>query len=153
MQRITRDEHASSTELDVLEAKIALILKHFPPSVASVYAIPRIGSGNVVEWWTELGGQPTRFHELNEDQQAALLERYRQRQETLGLLADELVARGQAEQAASLRSLIRPPDLNNLYSVNGDPVVVRWGLQPRAAVVAPPPAPAPAPRPVVRRVK
>ena len=152
MQRITRDEHASSTELDVLEAKIALILKHFPPSVASVYAIPRIGSGNVVEWWTELGGQPTRFHELNEDQQAALLERYRQRQETLGLLADELVARGQAEQAASLRSLIRPPDLNNLYSVNGDPVVVRWGLQPRAAVVAPPPAPAPAPRPVVRRV-
>ena len=75
MQRITRDEHATPHGLDALKDKIALILKHFPPSVASVYAIPRIGSGDVVEWWTELGGQPTRFHDLNEDQQAALLER------------------------------------------------------------------------------
>ena len=154
MQRITRDEHATSAGLDALKAKIALILKHFPPSVASVYAIPRLGSGDVVEWWTELGGQPTRFHELDEDRQVALLERYHQRQETLGLLADELVTRGQSEQAASLRTLIGPPDLNNLYSINGDPVVVRWGLAPEP-VVAPPPAPTPPPVPrpvVVRRV-
>jgi len=73
MQRITRDEHASPTGLGALEAKIALILKHFPPSVASVYAIPRVGSGGVVEWWSELGGQPTRFHELSEEQRTALL--------------------------------------------------------------------------------
>jgi len=152
MQRITRDEHASSTELDVLEAKIALILKHFPPSVASVYAIPRIGSGDVVEWWTELGGQPMRFHDVSEEQQAALLERYRQRQETLGLLADELVTRGQPEQAASLRTLIGAPDVNNLYSINGDPVVVRWGLQPQPAVATPPPAPVAAPV-VVQRTR
>lgn len=150
MQRITRDEHATSAGLDALKAKIALILKHFPPSVASVYAIPRLGSGDVVEWWTELGGQPTRFHELDEDRQVALLERYHQRQETLGLLADELVTRGQSEQAASLRTLIGPPDLNNLYSINGDPVVVRWGLAPEP-VVAPAPTPPPVPRPVVVR--
>lgn len=80
-------------------------------------------------------GRPApRFHDLNEDQQAALLERYRQRQETLGLLADELVTRGQPEQAAGLRTLIGAPDLNNLYSINGDPVVVRWGLQAQPAV-------------------
>ena len=150
MQRITRDEHATPHGLDALKDKIALILKHFPPSVASVYAIPRIGSGDVVEWWTELGGQPTRFHDLNDDQQAALLERYRQRQETLGLLADELVTRGQPEQAASLRTLIGAPDLNNLYSINGDPVVVRWGLQAQPAVATPAPAPVAAPV-VVRR--
>ena len=145
MQRITRDEHAPSAGLEALNAKIALILKHFPPSVASVYAIPRMGSGDVVEWWTELGGQPTRFHDLNEDQQAALLERYRQRQETLGLLADELASRGQPDQAASLRTLIGAPDVNALYSINGDPVVVRWGVAP-PPVVAPP-----APRTVVVR--
>lgn len=149
MQRITRDEHASPTGLGALEAKIALILKHFPPSVASVYAIPRIGSGGVVEWWSELGGQPTRFHELSEEQRTALLARYHQRQASLGLLVDELGARGQTEQAASLRGLIGSPDLNNLYSINGDPVVVRWGLKPRAPVVAPPQVPGPRP---VRRL-
>ena len=149
MQRITRDEHASPTGLGALEAKIALILKHFPPSVASVYAIPRIGSGQVLEWWSELGGQPTRFHDLSEAQQAALLARYHQRQASLGLLADELVARGEAEQAASLRGLIGPPDLNNLYSINGDPVVVRWGLKPPAPAAVTPPAAGP--RPVVVR--
>jgi hypothetical protein len=73
--------------------------------VASVYAIPRIGSGHVVEWWSELGGQPTRFHDLNARlSRRRLLARYRQRQASLGLLADELVARGEAEQAASLRT-------------------------------------------------
>jgi hypothetical protein len=97
--------------------------------VASVYAIPRIGSGDVVEWWTELGGQPTRFHDLNETQQAALLARYRQRQASLGLLADELVTRGQPSRPP-VCALIGAPDLNNFYSINGDPVVVRWGLQP-----------------------
>ena len=151
MQRITRDEHASPTGLGALEAKIALILKHFPPSVANVYAIPRIGSGDVVEWWSELGGQPTRFHDLSDVQQAALLARYHQRQASLGLLVDELSARGQTEQAASLRVLIGPPDLNNLYSINGDPVVVRWGLSPRAPAPAAPPAPNARPV-VVRRV-
>lgn len=149
MQRITRDEHAAPEGLEALAAKIALILKHFPPSVASLYAIPRIGSGNVVEWWTELGGQPTRFHDLNEDQQAALLARYGQRQETLGLLVGELDARGQSDQGSSLRTLIAPPDLNNLYSINGDPVVVRWGLAPRAPAVTPPVPPRPLPPPVV----
>ncbi len=153
MQRITRDERASPTGLGALEDKIALILKHFPPSVASVYAIPRIGSGDVVEWWTGLGGQPTRFHELSDVQQAALLERYRQRQDSLGLLVNELTSRGLPEQAATLRTLIAPPDLNNLYSVNGDPVVVRWGLADREPVVAPPPAAAPPrPAPPPRRV-
>ncbi|OLF51163.1 VWA domain-containing protein [Pseudomonas chlororaphis] len=138
MQRVIRDGQFTVDKADALSAKVALIQKHFPPTVASLYAIPRKGSGEVLEWWTELGGQPTPYAELNEDQQRRLLDLYQQRQEALGRLADELQNRNQPE-AASLRTLIGPPELEDLYSLNGEPLVIRWGLRP----------PKPLPPPVV----
>ncbi|QTT86185.1 VWA domain-containing protein [Pseudomonas chlororaphis] len=136
MQRVIRDGQFTVDKVDALSAKVALIQKHFPPTVASLYAIPRKGSGDVLEWWTELGGQPTPYAELNEDQQRRLLDLYQQRQDALGRLADELQNRNQPE-GASLRTLIGPPELQDLYSLNGEPLVIRWGLRPPKPV--PPP--------------
>lgn len=136
MQRVIRDGQFTVDKADALSAKVALIQKHFPPTIASLYAIPRQGSGEVLEWWTELGGQPTPYAALNEDQQRRLLDLYQQRQEALGRLADELQKRNEPD-AASLRTLIGPPELEDLYSLNGEPLVIRWGLRPPKAV--PPP--------------
>lgn len=150
MQRVIRDPEASQDGLAALGGKVALIRQHFPPSVANLYAIPRQGSGGVLEWWSELTGQPLRYHELKPAEQQALLDKYRQRQESVTHLADALQARGQDNEAQALRSLVGSPDLNNLYSLNGAPLVVRWGLAPRVAATptpAPTAAPAPAPTP------
>ncbi|NBF07761.1 VWA domain-containing protein [Pseudomonas sp. Fl4BN1] len=137
MQRVIRDGQFTVDKADALSAKVALIQKHFPPTVASLYAIPRKGSGDVLEWWTELGGQPTPYAELNEDQQRRLLDLYQQRQESLGQLADELQKRNQADLANDLRTLIGPPELGDLYSLNGEPLVVRWGLRPPKPLAPP----------------
>lgn len=137
MQRVIRDAHATSEGMSALQAKVALIQKHFPPTVASLFAIPRMGSGDVLEWWTELGGQPTPYADLNEDAQRRLLETYEVRQTSLGQLADELQRRGQPTEAEDLRSLLGTPELDKLYSLNGEPLVVRWNQRPPKPIVPP----------------
>ena len=142
MQRVLRDTHASQSAATALEQTVALIRQHFPPSIAHLYAIPRQGRDGVLEWWSELAGQPHLFATLDRDRQAALLERYDQRQAAVEQLAQELERRGQASASTALRTLIGPPDLNNLYSINDEPLVIRWGQLPP---VASPPAPVPLP--------
>jgi len=152
MQRVTRESATYPQQaLLALDAKVELIRQHFPPSVASLYAVPRTGDDGKLQWWSELAGQPHPYAELNADQQRRLLEKYHQRQHAIGHLANELQSRGQSDTAASLRSLIGAPDLANLYSLNDEPLVVRWGLPPPPLPLALPPSslparPTPAPR-------
>lgn len=147
MQRVIRDSHASQDAAAALEQRVALIRQHFPPAIAHLYAIPRQGRDGVLEWWSPLEGQPHVYAELGRDQQAALLQRYEERQAAVGQLANELQQRGQTQAAGALRSLIAPPDLGNLYSINGAPLVIRWGQTVPVAAPPPPPPPAPAPKP------
>ncbi|MBO0365663.1 VWA domain-containing protein [Pseudomonas putida] len=147
MQRVIRDSHASQDAAAALEQRVALIRQHFPPAIAHLYAIPRQGRDGVLEWWSPLEGQPHVYAELGRDQQAALLQRYEERQAAVGQLANELQQRGQTQAAGALRSLIAPPDLGNLYSINGEPLVIRWGQTVPVAAPTPPPPPAPAPKP------
>ncbi|MFJ4143157.1 hypothetical protein [Pseudomonas sp. NPDC089734] len=152
MQRITRDATSAPPEqLRDLESKVELLHRHFPPSVASLYAIPRTGPQDSLQWWSELGGQPLPYHSLDITAQQALLARYEQRQQAIRRLVDELGARGKIDESRALETLIAAPDLNNLYSLNDEPVVVRWGLSPQLPPVAPlspaaSPVPAPSPR-------
>lgn len=147
MQRVIRDSHASQDAAAALEQRVALIRQHFPPAIAHLYAIPRQGRDGVLEWWSPLEGQPHVYAELGRDQQAALLQRYEERQAAVGQLANELQQRGQSQAAGALRSLIAPPDLGNLYSINNEPLVIRWGQTVPVAAPPPPPLPAPAPKP------
>jgi hypothetical protein len=137
MQRVIRDPHGSDAGLAELDAKVALIKKHFPPTIASLFATARKGSDGALEWWTGLSGQPIRYQDLDERQQSVLLEKYQQRQHALGQLAQALRGRGEAQAATQLASLIGPPDLSRLYSCNGDPLVVRWSDPPPKVTPAP----------------
>jgi len=103
MQRVTRESATYPQQtLSALDAKVELIRRHFPPSVASLYAVPRTGEDGKLQWWSELAGQPHPYTELNADQQRRLLEKYQQRQHAIGHLANELQSRGQDDTAASL---------------------------------------------------
>ncbi|UVL78730.1 VWA domain-containing protein [Pseudomonas putida] len=149
MQRVTRDTSPAKDDLRVLEQAMAIIVRHFPPSIAHLFATPRNGKDGLREWWSELQGQPHRYHDLGAEQQAALLRLYDERQEAVHQLVSKLESLGQANDAALLRKLIGPADLNNLYSINGQPLVVRWA---EPAPVKPLPASVPPrPVPVVRR--
>lgn len=139
MQRVFRDATPTRSGLTGLEETVAIITRYFPPSIAQLYAIPRDGSNGAREWWTELTGQPQPFHELNAEQQASVLEGYEQRQDAIRQLSAELQQRGQTHDASALQRLIGPPDLNTLYSVNGHPLLVRWGEPFTVATPAPAP--------------
>lgn len=153
MQRVTRDSTTYPQQaLSALDAKVELIRRHFPPSIASLYAVPRTGDDGSLQWWSGMGGQPQLYTELNADQQRRLLDKYEQRQHAIGNLADELQRRGLEHDAGRLRSLIGPPDLANLYSLNDEPLVVRWGLPPPPVVAPAAPSPPPRVAPVPRRV-
>ncbi|MGZ9708916.1 VWA domain-containing protein [Pseudomonas sp. GNP013] len=143
MQRVIRDAQAVLDGTSALQNKVALIQKHLPPVTASLFAIPRTGADGVLEWWTELGGQPTPYADLDKDSQQRLLQTYQQRQDALSQLADELKKRDQQGAAHELESLIGEPTLTDLYSLNGEPLVIRWNT-PRPAKVLPPPVIAPA---------
>lgn len=129
MQRISPDATpCTAALLRALESKVELLHRYFPPSVASLYAIPRTGGEETLQWWSELGGQPLQYRNLNTTAQQALVARYTQRQQAIRLLAAELQSRGQGEDAQALSTLIGAPDLDNLYSLNEEPVIIRWGL-------------------------
>ncbi|MHC2146632.1 VWA domain-containing protein [Pseudomonas sp. 210_17 TE3656] len=152
MQRVLRDTQANPEAASVLEQTVGLIRQHFPPSIAHLYAIPRQGRDGVLEWWSALEGQPHLYASLDHEQQAQLLKRYDERQAAVQQLAQELDRRGQAGAAQALSKLINAADLNNLYSINGEPLVVRWGqpqpvLAPPVAPASPAAAPQPAPAP------
>lgn len=147
MQRVTRDTRPAQDDPRVLEQAMAIIVRHFPASIAHLYATPRTGQDGVREWWSPLEGQPQRYHDLTGEQQTTLLRVYDQRQDALRQLVGELKERGQEQEASVLRALIGPANLEHLYSVNGEPLLVRWA---QPAPVKPAPvaaAPVPAPRP------
>ncbi|MBA1324041.1 vWA domain-containing protein [Pseudomonas plecoglossicida] len=147
MQRVTRDTRPAQDDPRVLEQAMAIIVRHFPASIAHLYATPRTGQDGVREWWSPLEGQPQRYHGLTGEQQATLLRVYDQRQDALRQLVGELKERGQEQEASVLLALIGPANLEHLYSVNGEPLLVRWA---QPAPVKPAPvaaAPVPAPRP------
>jgi hypothetical protein len=148
MQRITKDATAYPPQLlHELQSKVEMLQRHFPPSVASLYAIPRAGSHDTLQWWSELGGQPLPYASLNPIAQQALLTRYTQRQQAIGRLVEELQARNKIDEATALRTLIGEPELEKLYSLNEEPVVIRWGLQLPAARTTPISAPPTLPPP------
>jgi len=157
MQRISHDATPYPPALlRALEKKVELLHRYFPPSVARLYAIPRTGSEETLQWWSELGGQPLLYRSLNKTAQLALVARYTQRQEAIKLLVDELQARGKSEDSQALRTMIGAPDLDNLYSLNEEPVIIRWGLPLTTMPATSPPAAEkqhalPATKPLARR--
>lgn len=139
MLRVTRDTRPDQESQAVLEQAMAIMVRHFPPSIAHLFATPRTSPDGAREWWSELQGQPRRYHDLTTDEQGALLRVYGQRQDALRQLIGELQGRGQTQDAAVLQRLVGDANPDNLYSVNDQPLVIRWTEPVQIAPPAPPP--------------
>lgn len=141
MQRIGRPGDLALNGKELL-AKVEIIERHFPPSIAHLFALPKERAG-VLEWWTELQGQPVAFNELSAPEQKKLLHLVQQRLDAVQQLSNKLTASGQAQDAQALQSLLGQPDAANLWSVHGEPLITSWGqTKASAPVVAPSPVPA-----------
>lgn len=148
MQRVLRDpQHEQPTDEALRDRRVSIIQKHFPPSVADVYAIPRLGEDQRMEWWTRQQGLVRPFSGLSDEEKQALLQAYERHQEQLKGLLGALESRGMTEQFEQVKTLQRPVEPQNLYSVEGRLLVVRWLQDPE-----PPPPPPPPPAPVVTAV-
>src|SRR5690554_6687867 len=151
MQRLLRDEGYALADPQQPAQCQAMIHRHCPPSIGNLFAIAREGRSGGLEWWTELPGQPQHFEALSPAEQARLKERLNQRLAALGSLVEELARRGDAA-VDTLRALPTQPGEDTLYSVGGDPVLIRWApvrslaapapvASAASAAAAPPPPP------------
>ncbi|MBQ0132964.1 MAG: hypothetical protein KBT18_12580, partial [Comamonas sp.] len=77
MQSIGRSGDMALNGKDLL-AKVEIIQRHFPPSIAHLFALPKERNG-ALEWWTPLQGQPIAFNDLPSQERQKLLQRVQQR--------------------------------------------------------------------------
>ncbi|WP_204352505.1 hypothetical protein [Aggregatibacter kilianii] len=150
MQRLARvtldQQNTQAVELfGHYDEIVGLLNRHLPPSTATMLARPEV-NGDVVEWYSDLQGQPYLLGNSEADQQTrkqaeALIV---QRLESIDKLRQELTQKGaiSTEQAALLEKLVDAAqhDTIQIYVVNKQPVITGWGLG-KKPVPVPPPVP------------
>lgn len=153
MQRIRLQTRVEAA-IPVLQEKLDLLHRHFPPSIANTFAIPRKNAQGV-EWWTELQGQSIAYADLPVQAQQKMQQVVDERLGAIRNLADKLQREGRTADAQALQTLVGQPDMQQLWSIHGEPLITGWGVQaivPPAAPVAPAtPAAVPLPPPVPPR--
>lgn len=132
MKRIARlgSEQFSAADALAGHAELTQILKqHLPPSTVALFARPKAVEGGVMEWYSELGGQPVPFSQLPPAEAAQVKRLLDERLDSIQHLAAKLDSQGAdgQQQAALLRQAARYPDTSTLYSLNGQPVLTFWG--------------------------
>lgn len=130
MQRIIRTNDAFAQSNAAADEKLQMLTQFCPPHLLSLFAIPRKGQADILEWWSPLGGQPQPMAALSHEQQQELLNVYEHRQQTLTELAEQLTAKQQPAAAEAIHSLLGQPNLNQLYSIDNQPVLINWDSEP-----------------------
>lgn len=150
MKRIARlaGDAFGATTPPVEHAELTRILKqHLPPTTVALFAWPKAVEGGVVEWYSELGGQPVPLDQLPPGEADQVRRLLNERIDSIQQLANRLESRGGegVQQAALLRQAARYPASGAVYSLNGQPVLTFWGqgapaLAVGAATAVPPEA-------------
>ena len=83
-----------------------------------------------IEWSTSLEGEMVMFKDLSPEKQRNVADQIGRSFEKIRKYAEEKQARSQKEKdyAEYLRSVAVSPDLNQIFLVKGQPVLVHWGL-------------------------
>ncbi len=132
-------------ELETLHASFLSVLgSQVPPSVANLYATPRLLSDGVVQWYSSFAGQPIPFTELPKPSADNLRDVLFERLRALSQFADVYETHGSHDPALLrvLRDASAEPPLEAIYSVGGQPVVLFWNRaipsdSPRKTLAAP----------------
>ena len=96
----------------------------------ALFAEPLLSRGNdqvspSVSWYTDVKGTSTPFGRLDEASQSALSAELTRR------LTPLRSALGNSETGSILGSALYIPDLNDVWSVEGAPVIINWGMVPQ----------------------
>ena len=153
MQRLARvnldQQNSAAVELfGHYDEVTTILLRHLPPSTATMLARPDV-HGDVVEWYSELQGQPYLLGNSEREQQARKQAEglISQRLAAVDKLRVELMQKGSitAEQATLLERMVDAAqhDSIQIYIVNKQPVITGWGLGKKPIPVPPPVVPVP----------
>jgi hypothetical protein len=133
----TRGLRPLDTDLGALAAQHArlqaLIRRYLSGVAASLLAEPRpVGDGQIVDWYSDLAGQPVALLDLAPADQTAARRVLSERLASLRKLADELphLAPDQADAAPALRRATTYPGDAYVYLIGEEPVVTFWGHAP-----------------------
>lgn len=145
---------------DCYEQLKSILLQKLGPDHAALLAEPQHNAeGNSVDWYAEGNGTAIPLTELSEPEAQALRDRAGALASDIAGLSSDLTADAQARQALSgqlLRLALQHPADEDIWSVDGRPVLINWGFAPgsvgaqpqdltRLGGVLPPPPPAPMP--------
>lgn len=134
MKRIARLEAEPFTAGDspiAHDELVNLLRTQLSPAVASLFAKPKAADGGLVEWYSDLNGQPVPVSQLPPGEAAQVQRLLEERITAIQQLAARLESQGGegARQAALLRQAVQYPDTRTLYSLNGQPVLTFWGYR------------------------
>jgi len=130
MQRITVSNPVDEQTLTSYEQSVAVLRRHFPPTIIFLYAIPRPNQDGTLGWWSERQGQPFPIDALSDTEQCLVKEKLQLYQTAIKNLAAELSTRGEQQSANRLYALLSNTPSQVCYSIGGEPVLVNWGLPP-----------------------
>lgn len=138
MKRIARlgtERFSASDALAGHSELVRLLKSHLPPATVALFAKPKPAEGGVMEWYSELGGQPLPFSQLPPAEAAQVKRLLDERLDSVLQLAARLELQGGdgVQQAALLRDAAHYPDTGTLYSLNGQPVLTFWGYRLKGA--------------------
>ena len=133
MQRIGRPGDMALNGKE-LQAKVEILQRHFPPSIAHLFALPQERNGTL-EWWTPLQGRAVPFDALPELERQQLLKLAQERMEAVQHLSSRLAQSGRTEESQALQTLCGQLQTQNLWSVGGEPLITSWGQKPVEATV------------------
>ncbi len=136
---------SSVQELEVLHDSFLRVLGvSVPPSVAALYATPRVSNDGTVQWLTSFAGQPTPYAELPETAAIQLRATLFERLRAIGQFAEAYAAQPNSDPSLLkiLRDASAEPPLEAIYSVGGQPVLLFWDRaivaeSPRKVLAAP----------------
>lgn len=151
---------------DCYEQLKAILQQKLGADHAALLAEPQHNAeGNSVDWYAEGSGPAVPLTELSEPEAQALRAQAGALAADIAGLANDMTADAQARQALSgqlLRIALQHPADEDIWSVNGKPVLINWGFAPGSVGAQPqdltrlggvlppaPPAPVTAPVPVV----
>ena len=117
------DPAAQKARFDRLQS----LLRDASPATKSVFAEPAAVQGSTqVDWYSRLGGQPQRLSALAEADANAARARLDDALNDVARIANVLEGTS-ADDAAFLRAAARYPSDDDVFVLNGHPVVAGWG--------------------------
>ena len=131
MNRIVQ-RHFSSSSVQDLEALhdsfLHVLGASVPPSVAALYATPRVFTDGLVQWHTSFAGQPIPYTDLPESAAIHLRSTLFERLRAIEQFAEVYAVQPSHDPSLlkTLRDASADPPIEAIYSVGGQPVILFW---------------------------